>query len=123
MLKPDDWKKLKQIHCILAVCHPVTLKLPKLTLHPYQEPATAHQSFSSESVPMLLRSIPILEFLLEKWDAMARHPDFSDMHNAIEASASNLRKWYWALDKNDAPFISLSMSPPKQYTRTYIAQY
>jgi hypothetical protein len=106
-LKPEHWAKLDKIHRILAVRHAVTIPLLINNVHT-QEPAAAHQSFSSESVPTLSRSIPILEFLLEKWGAMAKLAEFDDMRDAIEAGAENLRKWYWALDKNDAPFISLS---------------
>jgi hypothetical protein len=72
-----------------------------------KEPAAAHQSFSSESVPTLSRTIPILEFLIEKWSKMAEHPDFVEMKEPIQAGIENLHKWYWKVDKSDAAFIAL----------------
>jgi hypothetical protein len=51
--------------------------------------------------------VPVLEFLLEKWDKISVHPDFVAMKKPIQAGIENLRKWYWKVDESDAVFITL----------------
>jgi hypothetical protein len=72
-----------------------------------QEPANAHQSFSSETVPTLSRTYPVMEFLVEKLTTMSRLPAFADLKNAIKAGLANLEKWYLTIDKRDAVVIVL----------------
>jgi hypothetical protein len=78
-----------------------------LYTHSFQEPAAAHQSFSSQTVPTLSRGVPILEYLIEKWTNMANLPEFAATKAAIKAGIASLRKWYWRVDKCDAAYIAL----------------
>lgn len=61
------------------------------------------------NVPTLGRTIPVLEFLQESWDNMARHEKFSNVSDAISAGMENLNKWYRKVDDTDAYFIALGM--------------
>ncbi|KAI5115818.1 hypothetical protein M0805_002070 [Coniferiporia weirii] len=71
-----------------------------------KEPSTACQSFSHASHPSLYRSIPVLEFLQEKWETMAVHPCFAPVRK---------------LDEIDIYFITLVLDPSikMQYFETH----
>ncbi len=56
------------------------------------------------------RTIPVLEFMLESWENMAKHDRFEDVTYAIEAGLDNLKKWYRKVDDTDAYFICMGMS-------------
>lgn len=42
---------------------------------------------------------------------MAKMDKFSELAEAIEEGCENLKKWYWAIDKNDAYFVCLGLCP------------
>jgi hypothetical protein len=77
-----------------------------------QEPANAQQTFSSSQDPTVWRTIPVLEFMQESWENMAKHNRFQDVTAAIDAGLENIRKWYQKVDDTDAYFICLSMPIP-----------
>jgi len=74
-----------------------------------QEPSNAQQTLSATSEPTVWRTIPILEFLQERWGDMAASPKFMDISSSITAGLENLRKWYGKTDDTDAYFICLGM--------------
>ena len=75
-----------------------------------QEPANAQQTFSSSRNPTVWRALPVLEFMQESWENMARHDRFEDVTDAIEAGLANLRKWYRKVDDTNVYFICMGMS-------------
>ena len=42
---------------------------------------------------------------------MAKMEKFSELAEAIEEGCENLKKWYWAIDKNDTYFVCLGSYP------------
>jgi hypothetical protein len=76
-----------------------------------QEPATAKQTFSSVCEPTVWRTIPVLEFLLESWENMAKHPKFFEVEHGIHKGLKNIEKWYHKVNDTDAFFICLGMLP------------
>ncbi|KAJ8457093.1 hypothetical protein ONZ45_g18454 [Pleurotus djamor] len=92
-LTKRDWEKLITIHEAL------------------QEPASATQSFSAERHPTLWRVIPVLEFLFQRWQSMAKLPCYSDIESPLTAALTNLHKWYQKLDDTNVYFISLALEP------------
>lgn len=79
---------------------------------PIQEPANAQQTFSSSTDPTVFRTIPVLEFMQEAWENMARVPKFQDFKPALEAGLDNLRKWYRKVNETDVYFICLGLFFP-----------
>ncbi|KDQ48994.1 hypothetical protein JAAARDRAFT_201236 [Jaapia argillacea MUCL 33604] len=72
----EDWSRLVLMHEVL------------------REPAEAHQSFSSGAHTTLWRAIPILEYLQESWETMAKAGKFAEIKTSIEAGLANMGKWY-----------------------------
>ena len=71
------------------------------------EPASACKTFSSEKYPTLQQTLPVLEFMQEKWEQMAREEKYERIKDGIESGLRNLRKWYRSTDETDIYFISL----------------
>jgi hypothetical protein len=67
----------------------------------------AKQTFSSARAPTVLRTIPVLEFLLQSWENMAELPKFSEVEHAIRKGLENINKWYRKVNNTDAYFICL----------------
>ena len=63
-----------------------------------KHPTLAQQQFSSEHIPTVSKVFPIVEFLLSALEAAQKDEAFKDIHDAIAAGVSNLRKWYRKLD-------------------------
>ena len=63
-----------------------------------KHPTLAQQQFSSERVPMVSKVFPIVEFLLSVLEAVQKDEVFDDIHDAIAAGVSNLKKWYRKLN-------------------------
>jgi hypothetical protein len=38
---------------------------------------------------------------------MSKLSEYAEFRPAIQAGVENLQKWYWKVDENDAPFITL----------------
>ena len=74
-----------------------------------KEPANAQQSFSATCEPTVWRTIPVLEYLQETWQNMARSSKFDSLTWAIDAGLDNLCKWYRKVDDTDVYFICLGM--------------
>lgn len=85
------------------LCDMINLALP------FQEPATAKQTFSSAREPTVWRTIPVLEFLLQSWENMAKLPKFFEVKHAISKGLENITKWYRKVDDSDAYFICLGI--------------
>ena len=79
-LTQNEWARLDLLHQIL------------------KHPTLAQQQFSSERVPMVSKVFPIVEFLLSALEAAQKDEAFNDIHDAITAGVSNLKKWYQKLD-------------------------
>jgi hypothetical protein len=73
----------------------------------HQEPANAQQTFSSSRDLTVWCTIPVLEFMQEAWENMAKHEKFDEVSGAIEVGLENLRKWYRKVDDTNAYFICL----------------
>jgi hypothetical protein len=56
------------------------------------------------------RTIPILEFLQERWGDMAVAPKFAEVSDSITSGLENIQKWYGKTDDTDAYFICLGTS-------------
>lgn len=108
-LMKKDWEQIEKVHEVLKVLiteHRCVCVLISST----QEPATATQSFSSSRYPTVSRTIPVLEFLQQSWENMAKLPKFREMRKPIEAGLENLKKWYCRVDDTDVYFVCLGKS-------------
>jgi hypothetical protein len=74
-----------------------------------QEPAEAHQSFSSSTHPTIWHTILVLKYLQETWSTMELSSKFTEISLAIRAGLDNLEKWYCTTEKTDTYFICLGM--------------
>ncbi|KAG2341707.1 hypothetical protein BDR05DRAFT_834915, partial [Suillus weaverae] len=83
-LSAKEWKKLELMHDVL------------------QEPANAQQSFSATREPTVWHAIPVLEFLQQTWQNMAKSSKFADFSTTIESGIDNLHKWYHKIDETDS---------------------
>ncbi|KAG2052084.1 hypothetical protein BDR06DRAFT_973269 [Suillus hirtellus] len=73
-LLAKDWKKLELMHNVL------------------QEPANSQQSFSVTWKPTVWCMIPVLEFLQQTWQNMAKSSKFADFLTIINSGINNLCK-------------------------------
>ena len=90
-----------------------------LTLN--QEPALACQSFSCATRPSILRALPAVEFMQEKWETMAKVEKYSPITKGLKSGLANLNKWYRNMDDTDIYFISLILDPgiKMEYFKTH----
>jgi len=95
------------MHDVLQVCASSLTSLIFINLLHYQEPANAQQLFSVTCEPMVWHAIPVLEFLQQTWQNMARSSKFADFSTTIDSGTDNLRKWYHKIDEIDVYFICL----------------
>jgi Mg2+ and Co2+ transporter CorA len=65
------------------------------------------QIFSSSLEPIVWRTIPVLEFLLQTWENMAKLSKFFEIEGAIRKGIENIDKWYRKVNDTDAFFICL----------------
>ncbi|RDB19397.1 hypothetical protein Hypma_013487 [Hypsizygus marmoreus] len=92
-MSSDEWDMLELVREVLA------------------EPREAQSCFSSETVPTVGKTLPILECLQERWTTFASLPKFAPVKDAIEKGLKKLRKWYKATDATDMYFICLALDP------------
>lgn len=71
----------------------------------------AQASFSSETLPTVWKTIPILELLQTQWEIMLEEPKFLPVSSGIAAGLERLKKWYRRIDDSDAYFINLALHP------------
>ncbi|KIK40253.1 hypothetical protein CY34DRAFT_13821 [Suillus luteus UH-Slu-Lm8-n1] len=76
-----------------------------------QESANAQQSFSATHEPTVWHTIPVLKFLQQTWQNIARSLKFNDFSTAINSSINNLHKWYHKINETDVYFICLALDP------------
>ena len=67
----------------------------------------AQQACSSHSQPTVWCTIPILEFLQERWSDMAASLKYADLFDSITSGLDNIRKWYGKTYDTDAYFLCL----------------
>ena len=92
-LTPRDWDRLGHIRDAL------------------QEPYNAQQTFSSKRAPTVWRIIPSFEFLIKRWETMAKKLEYHSLKDALEEGTKSLRKWYGRVESTSpAYFICLGMS-------------
>jgi len=66
--------------------------------------------FSSERAPTVWRIVPSFEFLLERWETMATHPNHRGLQDALDEGVKSLRKWYGRVSGTSPTyFICLGM--------------
>lgn len=65
----------------------------------------AQQVFSSETVPTVGRTLPVLEFMQEQWESFLPLPKFSALVPSIQKGLNSLRKYYKLTDNADANII------------------
>lgn len=53
------------------------------------------------------RIIPILEYLIVRWENMAMQPKYDEISDSITAGLDNLAKWYRTTDDSDAYFVCM----------------
>ena len=69
------------------------------------------QTFSKELTPTVWCIIPTLEFLIKRWESMAKQPRFHDVKDVITHGVQNMKKWYRKVDNtSSAYFICLGAS-------------
>lgn len=108
------------IHEVLQVCLVVSVCFRvSYSTHIYQEPADAQQTFSASTSPTVSRTIPVLEFLQNTWENMAKMLKFSMISNSIKSGLENLRKWYRKTDDTNVYFCCLSELSFMCYIITY----
>jgi hypothetical protein len=91
-LSPRDWESLGFIRDVL------------------REPSNAQQTFSSEDAPTVWRIIPCFEFLITRWETMAKKSEYHSLKGALEEGTKSLHKWYGRVDSTSpAYFICLGM--------------
>ncbi|KAJ7075640.1 hypothetical protein B0H15DRAFT_791554 [Mycena belliarum] len=86
-LTKREWEKLQRIHEGL------------------REPADVTQSFSSERTPTVWRIIPTLEFLIQRWETMAAHPNYVEIKAALLAGVQSLKKWFHRADTTSSAYF------------------
>ena len=65
------------------------------------------QSFSKSKEPTIWRTIPVLEFLQERWETTANNSKFQELRDAIHGGLTNVCKWYHKIDDTNVYFICL----------------
>ncbi|KAG6903521.1 hypothetical protein DXG01_000457, partial [Tephrocybe rancida] len=75
------------------------------------EPRDAQTQFSSEKFPTVSKTLPILEYLIERWDNFARLPKFAKIAYAIRKGLEKIQKWYNKTDDSNMYFICLGLEP------------
>jgi len=56
------------------------------------------------------RIIPSFEFLMKRWETMAKHSDQDELKEALENGLESLHKWYGHVDNTSlAYFICVGM--------------
>ena len=58
-----------------------------------------------------MRTLPTLELMQEKWEALLESPKHQPVHEGIERGLDNLHKWYRKTDDTDIYFIALVLDP------------
>ncbi|KAH9972369.1 hypothetical protein BJV77DRAFT_1074894 [Russula vinacea] len=86
-LSKKDWDRLGVIHEVLW------------------EPANVQQTFSKELTPTVWCIIPTLEFLIRRWESMAKQPRFHDVKDAITHGVQNMKKWYRKVDNTSSAYF------------------
>ncbi|GLB42145.1 putative hAT family C-terminal dimerisation region [Lyophyllum shimeji] len=92
-ISPEEWDMLELIREVL------------------QEPRDAQAQFSSETMPTVARTLPILECLQERWENFADLFKFARVKAAIMKGLEKIRKWYTKTDDSDMYFICLALDP------------
>lgn len=110
-LDAKEWELLKLIRDCLKVCDGVVNSNNLVFINCIQEPATACQSFSAATRPTLLRALPALEFMQEKWEAMSKLRKYAPVADGLKCGLENLRKWYKNMDDTDIYMISVILDP------------
>ncbi|KAG6912098.1 hypothetical protein DXG01_000658, partial [Tephrocybe rancida] len=72
-----------------------------------QEPRDAQAQFSSEKFPTVSKALPILKYLIERWDNFARLAKFEKIAHAIQKGLEKIQKWYNKTDDSNMYFICL----------------
>ena len=65
------------------------------------------QTFLSSHDPTVWRTISVLEYLQQTWEAMDINSEFSEISPAIKSGIDSLDKWYHKIDATHAYFICL----------------
>lgn len=71
----------------------------------------AQANFSSETLPTVWKTIPILELLQTQWETMLEHPKFLPVYPGIIKGLERLKKWYRRTNDTDAYFVNLALHP------------
>lgn len=109
-LTEREWKLLMLIREVLKVRHSCFSAYISI-LTQVKEPATACQTFSHATRPTVYRAFPVIEFMQQKWEVMAKTSKYAQVAPALEAGLHNLNKWYKVLDESDMYFICLVLDP------------
>ncbi|KAJ7130800.1 hypothetical protein C8R43DRAFT_662759 [Mycena crocata] len=81
-------------------------------IHEALRPADVTQTFSSERTPTVWRIMPILEFLIKRWETMATEPKFREIKHALLEGVKSLKKWFHRTEStSNAYFICLVLNP------------
>ena len=59
-----------------------------------QIPANAHSQLSAEKMATAHKVYPLIIQLITKWEEYLKDPEFSPVHEALEAGLANIDKWY-----------------------------
>jgi hypothetical protein len=55
--------------------------------------------------------MPVVEFLLESWEAKLKDIEYYDVHDALEAGIASLKKTYTLMDHTDVHVLTLGEFP------------
>jgi len=59
-----------------------------------EEPALSCQSFSHTMRPTIYYIFPVLEFMQQRWECMAKLLKYAQIVPVLEVGLENLHKWY-----------------------------
>jgi hypothetical protein len=86
-------------------------RLLELIYNVLKEPVLSCQTFSQATQPTVYCAFPVIEFMQQRWEAMAKESKYAPVADALEAGLDNLRKWYKSLDESNMYFICLVLDP------------
>jgi hypothetical protein len=86
-------------------------RLLELIRNVLKEPALSCQTFLQATRPTVYHAFPVIEFMQQMWEAMAKESKYAPVADALEAGLDNLRKWYKSLDESNMYFICLVLNP------------
>ena len=76
-----------------------------------REPYNTQQTFLSKHAPTVWHIIPSFEFLIKRWETLAKKLEYHSLKGALEEGTKSLRKWYgWVENTSPAYFICLGKS-------------